>query len=164
VYGYPAPAQVAGILLDAIFLDLIDQDALVLERLNRLLGLLPQQEWGDLRPVDLLVLRPSQDLDKLAAEFESCLPRGIRFLTRGLGGHETSRPALLSLLMFLPEYLQPLIRIGEADVEGGGPNGETSGRKPLVPCAGVHSEPKAPSSTTCRKNSTRHSRGWTAAP
>jgi len=117
VYGYPAPAQVAGILLDAIFLDLIDQDALVLERLNRLLGLLPRQEWGDLRPVDLLVLRPSQDLDKLAAEFESRLPRGIRFLTRGLGGHETSRPALLSLLMFLPEYLQPLIRIGEADVE-----------------------------------------------
>jgi len=117
VYGYPAPAQVAGILLDAIFLDLIDYDALVLERLNRLLGKLPRQEWGDLRPVDLLVLRPSQDLAKLAADCESRLPRGLRFLTRGLGTHETSRPALLSLLMFLPEYLQPLIRIGESDVE-----------------------------------------------
>ncbi len=117
VHGYPPPAQVAGILLDAIFLDLIDYDALVLERLNRLLGKLPRQEWGDLRPVDLLVLRPSQDLAKLAADCESRLPRGLRFLTRGLGTHESSRPALLSLLMFLPEYLQPLIRIGESDVE-----------------------------------------------
>ena len=117
VHGYPSPAQVAGILLDAIFLDLIDYDAMVLERLNRLLGMLPQQEWGDLRPVNLLVLRPSQDLVKLAADCEALLPRGLRFLTRGLGTHESSRPELLSLLMFLPEYLQPLMRIGESDVE-----------------------------------------------
>ena len=114
VHGYPAPAQVAGILLDAIFLDLIDYDAMVLERLNRLLGMVPQQEWGDLRPVDLLVLRPSQDLARLAANYESRLPRGLRFLTRGLGTRESSKPELLSLLMFLPEYLQPLVGIGES--------------------------------------------------
>lgn len=117
VHGYPPPAQVAGILLDAIFLDLIDYDALVLERLNRLLRKLARQEWGELRPVDLLVLRPSQDLARLAAGCEACLPRGLRFFIRGLGAHETSRPALLSLLMFMPEYLQPLIQIGESDVE-----------------------------------------------
>ena len=117
VHGYPAPGQVAGILLDAIFLDLVDYDAQVLERLNRLLGMVPRHEWGELRPVDLLVIRPSQDLARLAADCESRLPRGLRFLTRGLGTHESSRPDLLSLLMFLPEYLQPLIRIGERDVE-----------------------------------------------
>jgi NTE family protein len=117
VHGYPPPAQVAGILLDAIFLDIIDYDALVLERLNRLLEKVPQTEWGELRPVDLLVLRPSQDLATLAAGCEACLPRGLRFFVRGLGAHETSKPSLLSLLMFMPEYLQPLIRIGEADVE-----------------------------------------------
>jgi len=117
IRGYPPPGHVAGILLDAIFLDLMDYDALVLERLNRLLGKLPQQEWGDLRPVDLLVLRPSQDLARLAADCESSLPRGLRFLTRGLGTHETSRPALLSLFLFVPEFLQPLIQIGESDVE-----------------------------------------------
>jgi NTE family protein len=117
VHGYPPPAQVAGILLDAIFLDLIDYDALVLDRLNRLLGKVPRQEWGELRPVDLLVLRPSQDLATLAAGCEACLPRALRFFVRGLGAHETSRPALLSLLMFMPEYLRPLIRIGESDVE-----------------------------------------------
>lgn len=41
----------------------------------------------------------------------------FRFLTRGLGPHETSSAGLLSLLMFMPEYLQPVIRIGESDVE-----------------------------------------------
>jgi NTE family protein len=117
VHGYPAPAQVAGILLDAIFLDLIDYDAMVLERLNRLLGMVPQQDRGELRQVDLLVIRPSQDLAKLAANCESRLPRGLRFLTRGLGTRESSRPELLSLLMFVPEYLQVLMRIGESDVE-----------------------------------------------
>src|SRR5262249_12865164 len=86
---YPPPGHLARLLLDAIFLDLIDYDALVLERLNRLLGKLPRQEWGDLRPVDLLVLRPSQDLARLAADYESRLPRGVRFMTRGLGTHET---------------------------------------------------------------------------
>ncbi len=117
VHGYPPPAPVAGILLDAIFLDLIDYDAQVLERLNRLLGKLPRQEWGELRPVDLLVLRPSQDLARLAAGCEAFLPRGLRFFVRGLGAHETSKPALLSLLMFVPEYLQPLIQIGESDIK-----------------------------------------------
>src|SRR5438552_1131310 len=117
VHGYPSPGHVAGILLDAIFLDLIDYDAFVLERLNALLARLPRQEWGDLRPVDLLVLLPSQDLARLAADCESSLPRGLRFLTRGLGTHATSRPALLSLFLFLPEYLRPLIRLGESDVE-----------------------------------------------
>ena len=117
VHGYPPPAQVAGILLDAIFLDRIDDDALVHDRLNRLLEKLPREEWGELRPVDLLLLRPSQDLAALAAGCESCLPPGLRFFVRGLGAHETSKPALLSLLMFMPEYLQPLIRIGESDVE-----------------------------------------------
>ena len=117
VPGYPPPAQVAGILLDAIFLDVLDYDALVLERLNRLLGKVARPEWGELRPVDLLVLRPSQDLARLAAGCEACLPRGLRWFVRGLGAHETSKPALLSLLLFMPAYLQPLIRLGESDVE-----------------------------------------------
>ena len=37
VLGYPPPAQVMGSIMNSVFLDLIDQDALRLERLNRLL-------------------------------------------------------------------------------------------------------------------------------
>ena len=115
VRGYPPPAQVVGSVLNAIFLDVIDQDALYLERINRLLRLVPREEWGILRPVDLMVLRPSKDLGRIAAEFESELPKAFRFLTRGLGTRETMSPDFLSLLMFHPEYIARLVEVGESD-------------------------------------------------
>ena len=37
ISGYPPPAQVLGVLLNAIFLDLLDQDAMQLERVNSLI-------------------------------------------------------------------------------------------------------------------------------
>jgi NTE family protein len=115
--GYPPPAQIFGHLASSIFLDVIDQDALRLERSNRFLAQLPVHEREGFRVVDLLVVRPSQDLGRLAGEYESRLPRAFRFLTRGWGTRETSSPDLLSLLMFEPAYLRRLIEIGEADAE-----------------------------------------------
>lgn len=113
--GYPPPAQVLGILLNAVFLDLIDQDALRLERLNRVLSELPEERRNGMRIVELLVLRPSFDLGRLAAQFEPRLPRAFRFMTRGLGTKETSSPDILAMLMFQPDYLAQLIEIGYAD-------------------------------------------------
>lgn len=115
--GYPPPAQILGQLMNAVFLDMIDEDALRLERSNAFLRELPPEHRRGFRVVDLLVIRPSQDLGKLAAYYESLLPRGFRFLTRSLGTRETSSPDFLSLLMFQPEYLRKLIEIGEADAE-----------------------------------------------
>jgi NTE family protein len=117
VVGYPPPAQVLGVLLNAVFLDLVDQDAVRLERLNRLLEALPPEKRLGMRPVGLLVIRPSRDLGKLAARFEPQLPRAFRFMTRGLGTRETKSPDLLSMLMFQPDYISDLIEIGEADAE-----------------------------------------------
>jgi NTE family protein len=117
VVGYPPPAQVLGVLLNAVFLDLVDQDAVRLERLNHLLEELPPDKREGMRPVDLLVVRPSRDLGRLAAEFEPQLPKAFRFMTRGLGTRETKSPDLLSMLMFQPDYIARLIEIGEADAE-----------------------------------------------
>ena len=64
-----------------------------------------------------MVLRPSVDLGRLAADFEPRLPGAFRFLTRGLGTHELRSPNFLSLLMFQPNYLTSLIEIGEKDAE-----------------------------------------------
>jgi NTE family protein len=114
--GYPPPAQIAGTLMNAVFLDAMDQDAHRLEQINRLLDGSSGERSG-LRPIRLLVLRPSQDLGRLAAEFEPQLPRAFRFLTRGLGTRETSSPDFLSLLMFQPDYLTRLMEIGERDAE-----------------------------------------------
>jgi NTE family protein len=115
VAGYPPPAQVVGVLLNAVFLDLLDTDALRLDQINTLLDRLPPQARDGLRHIDLLTLRPSQDLGLLANEYESDLPRTFRFLTRGLGSRETRSNDMLSLLMFQPEYIARLIELGEAD-------------------------------------------------
>jgi NTE family protein len=115
--GYPPPAQIAGNLMNSIFLDLLDQDILRLEQVNRLLRRLPPAERQGLKPIDIRVVRPSQDLGKLSAGFEPRLPAGFRFLTRGLGTRESKSPDFLSLLMFHPEYLQALMDLGERDAE-----------------------------------------------
>jgi NTE family protein len=116
-FGYPPPAQVAGTMLNAVFLDAIDQDVRNLERINRLLATTEPPHPEGLRPIRILVLRPSSDLGRLAGKYETHLPGALRFMTRGLGTRQTSSPDFLSLLMFQPDYLRELIAIGEADAE-----------------------------------------------
>jgi len=117
VEAYPPPAQVAGVLLNAIFLDHLDADALRLQQLNRLLAKLPPDEREGLEHIDLFIMRPSRDLGRLANEFEADLPRPFRFLVRGLGSRETRSNDMLSLLMFQPDYIARLVALGEEDAE-----------------------------------------------
>ena len=117
VPGYPPPAQVVGVLMNSIFLDLLDHDAARLELLNRLLESLPEKRREGLRPVKLLILRPSVDLGKLADQYEAALPRAFRFFTRGLGTRQTRSSDLLSLVLFQPDYLRTLMDLGDADAE-----------------------------------------------
>jgi NTE family protein len=113
--GYPPPAQIFGDVMSAIFLDQFDGDALRLERINQLLTDTPPEKRGKLRPVELLLLRPSRDLGRLANEYEARLPRTFRFLTRGLGTRETRSNDLISLVMFQHDYLERLLSLGEQD-------------------------------------------------
>jgi NTE family protein len=115
--GYPPPAQILSHLMSAIFLDALDRDARQVENLNRLLPLVPGQHHEDLRPVELLVMRPSQDLGRLAGDYESKLPKAFRHLTRSLGTRKTQSPDFLSFILFQPDYMKRLLEIGEADVE-----------------------------------------------
>ena len=115
--GYPPPAQVAGVLLNAIFLDQLDGDALRLDRLNRLTEQLPPEKRAGLRHIDFLILRPSCDLGKLANKHEPQLPPAFRFMLRGLGTRETRSNDMLSLIMFQSDYLNELLEVGEADAE-----------------------------------------------
>ena len=117
IRGYPPPAQVLGILLNAVFLDQLDQDAWRLERLNKILQRVPKGEREGLRPVRLLIMRPSTDLGKLANDYEPQLPKAFRFLMRNLGTRETVSPDSLSMLLFQPDYLQRLIAMGEQDAD-----------------------------------------------
>ncbi|HET9370973.1 MAG TPA: patatin-like phospholipase family protein [Vicinamibacterales bacterium] len=115
ITAYPPPAQVAGVLFNAIFLDLLDGDALHLRQINELIAELPPERWDGLRPIELFVLRPSEDLGRLANAYEAELPKAFRFLTRGLGTKETRSNDMLSLVMFQTDYCRRLIELGESD-------------------------------------------------
>jgi NTE family protein len=117
VVGYPPPAQVAGVLYNAIFLDLLDTDALHMQQINQFVARLPEGQRDGLRHIDLLVIRPSQDLGRLANAYEPELPRAFRFLTRGMGTRETRSNDMLSLVMFQSDYVKRLIEMGEADAK-----------------------------------------------
>ncbi len=115
INGYPPPVQVLGALYNALFLDVFDYDALRIERINFLVKQVPLDKRDGLRCVDLLLLRPSCDLGKLANAYELELPSAFRFMTRGLGTQETRSNDILSVLMFQPDYLRQLLDLGYAD-------------------------------------------------
>jgi len=117
VSGYPPAAQILNQLVNAIFLDAIDEDVARMERMNEMLRKMSPEERGGMKPIDLLVLRPSIDLGKLAADYESHLPRNLKLLVRALGARETESPDFVSMLLFDPPYARRLIETGEADVE-----------------------------------------------
>lgn len=115
IADYPPPAQVAGLLFNAIFLDQLDSDAVQLRQINALIEAHAEDKRMGLRPIDLLVLRPSQDLGRLANAYEADLPKAFRFFTRGLGTKETRSNDMLSLVMFQTDYVKRLIELGETD-------------------------------------------------
>ena len=118
VIGEYAPvAQIIGILLDSIFLDLLDYDAANMSRINMLYDEVNEGTKEELKKVNLLILRPSEDLGKLASQFEIKLPQPFRYFTRGFGTRDTKSPDSLSLLMFQPDYLNRLLELGEKDAE-----------------------------------------------
>ncbi len=113
--GYPPAAQIIGILMNAIFLDALEEDALVLERINRLAETIPARKRGPFRPLKVLILRPSVDLGKLSGQYDVRLPEPLQLLTSGLGTGETRSPDWLSMLLFQRDYLTALIEIGYED-------------------------------------------------
>ena len=114
---YAPVAQIIGILLDSIFLDLLDYDAANMSRINMLYDEVNEQSREELKKINLLILRPSEDLGKLASQYEIRLPQPFRYFTRGFGTKDTKSPDSLSLLMFQPDYLNRLIELGEKDAE-----------------------------------------------
>jgi NTE family protein len=112
-------SEIAGILLNAVFLDSLDSDLERLERINKTLALIPRDKLNqsdvDMRPVPALVLRPSQDLGKLAADEYGRFPAMLRYLLKGIGATGHAGEDLLSYLAFEPIYLKRVMDLGHAD-------------------------------------------------
>lgn len=113
---YPTLAEVIGMLLHAIFLDALEADAERIDRINQTLARVPAGAAPDgLRPIRLLMLRPSRSLGALAATSGAKLPAAVRWAVRGMGGQGATAVDFLSYLLFDPAYTTALIELGYAD-------------------------------------------------
>jgi NTE family protein len=110
-------SEIAGVLLNAVFLDSVDSDLERLTRMNRTLSLIPRDklERLEVRPIPALVLRPSQDLGKLAADEYKRFPRMLRYLLSGIGASGHAGEDLLSYLAFEPTYVRRVMDLGYDD-------------------------------------------------
>jgi NTE family protein len=113
-------ADIAGELLNAIFMDTLESDIERVKRINKTVSLgfeNKKVQVGEsyLRPLELLVVEPSQDLSELAAEHYPKLPFLFRHLLKGIGASQERGQDLLSYLAFDTSYTKPLVELGRKD-------------------------------------------------
>lgn len=108
----PTMGQITGVMLNSIFLDSIDADV---ERLIRINELISEGAHPELKTVPILMIRPSQDLGKIANNVTEQLPPIMRYLLKGIGVSDHEGLDLLSYLAFDVSYTKPLIELGYED-------------------------------------------------
>ena len=117
----PTLAQIAGHALSSIFLDALAVDIERVRRINQTLSLIPlaSRSASTLRPVELLVIAPSQRLDAIAARHVGALPTPIRAMLGALGVSanmaDVRSAALASYLLFESAYTRELMALGYQD-------------------------------------------------
>lgn len=114
----PSIAQVLGNLLNSAFIDSLEEDVQMLERFNRLAAHITpaQQRELDVRPVELLVIKPRVKFEEMAMNFTHELPKSMRFLLSMIGANKRGGgSSLASYILFEREYCKALIKSGYDD-------------------------------------------------
>jgi NTE family protein len=120
---YPSMAHIAGHALSSIFLDSLAVDVERLQRINHTLSLIPEEKrsQSSLRPIDLLVVSPSERLDVIAMRHADALPSTVQRLLQAMGTSVSPQQkqggALISYLLFESAYTQALMALGRTDAK-----------------------------------------------
>ncbi len=115
----PSFAQIAGYMLDTLFMDGLYSDLERITRINLLIDAVPAElrsgALAKVRPIDTMLVVPSEDLREIASRHRQQLPIAVRALLRGISGKNPGENRLLSFLLFDKEYTQELIALGYRD-------------------------------------------------
>ncbi|MCW8900805.1 MAG: patatin-like phospholipase family protein, partial [Gammaproteobacteria bacterium] len=117
----PTLGEIAGHTLNSIFLDSLDADIERLQRINKTVKLIDDQDREKhgvtLRQVEVQVVSPSEDIGKMAAAHAHELPWSIKSLLRGIGAYSKTDSNLMSYLLFEKGYCNALIKLGYEDTQ-----------------------------------------------
>lgn len=117
---YPSLAQVAGHALNGLFLDSMEVDLERLQRINNLVAMMPEEmsKRADFAQIDVLVIKPSQPIEKIAERYVAEFPWTIRLLMRLIGAAHRSGATLISYLLSEGRFCRALIDLGYQDAMG----------------------------------------------
>ncbi len=116
----PSIAQIVGHMLNSAFVDTLEGDIEHLERINELVRLIPEElrdaEGIRLKPVDNLIIWPSEEVDKIAGRKIRYLPRSLRAFLRRTGATASGGGAMAaSYLLFAQPFIDEMINLGYRD-------------------------------------------------
>ncbi len=114
-HDYPGVGQIAGYILDTLFLNSLSADIERLERINQTLRSVADKDSTPLRQIDILLISPSKDLAAMAEPLYHLFPASVRYLLAVLGARRGSGRRLMSYLMFERPYCRALIDLGYQD-------------------------------------------------
>ncbi len=111
----PSLTQILAHILNSAFVDTLTNDSEILRRYNKMVPLIPaelaaQDRALRLRPIQLLDITPSENLNTIAAEYFDDLPRALKLFIRDAGSN-----TVLSLLLFEKTYSRRIIELGFND-------------------------------------------------
>ena len=116
---FPTLAQIAGHVMNSIFLDSLAVDLERMERINRTISAVDPatlKKMGlSLHHVDVLVLTPSEPLEGIAVKHVRSLPWTIRFFLRSVGAMRRGGANVASYLLFEKGFCRELIELGYQD-------------------------------------------------
>lgn len=116
----PSMAQIVGQLFNSAFIDALEGDLEHLERINKLIEMIPPEQLSQsdfsLRPVENRVISPSRALDAIAGRKVRYLPKSLRFFLRAIGATaKGGGTTAASYLLFHQSFIKELMELGYQD-------------------------------------------------